>query len=124
MSMNLGTRKIMNTAESEIGFYSYKLLKWASNYTPPLRHFSKMVYYLCEVMRGDEKYLNSEYPSVREKMESLIVPVEYREAVLEKIIRTMLILNGWKAEDPELDEAVRRAVVSAKSFDKNWETNQ
>ncbi|MCG5062217.1 MAG: hypothetical protein KA714_30685 [Limnoraphis sp. WC205] len=75
-------------------------------------------------MRGDEKYLNSEYPSVREKMESLIVPVEYREAVLEKVVRTMLILNGWSEDYPEFDETVQRLVTEAKRFDKNWETSQ
>lgn len=109
----------IDEAESEIGFYSYKLIKWASYYANSHRHLSKMIFYLCEVMRGDEKHLNSEYPSVREKMESLIVPPEYREAVLEKVIRAMLIINGWLEDDPGLDEAVRRAVVSAKIFDES-----
>ena len=69
-------------------------------------------------MRGE--YIESEYPSVKAKMESLCVPEEYREAVLEKVVRAMLILNGWSDDDPQLYERVQEFVINAKSCDKNW----
>lgn len=84
--------------DNPVNDYSYKILKWSASQAVCARHLPKMIYYVCKEMRGDG---------------SLRVPEEYRKEVLEKVVRAMLILNGWSYEDPQLAGKVNEVVQKA-----------